>query len=506
MTAIYDVIRAAIESGADVEELDLDGEAGAPGEIRWAAGALDGVLSHHTSGGGDHAAAEALGAAIVSAATGRDDTTLLDLAADVNVSQIDAVLDDVRQYNLDPAAVERLGLRLATTAETPGAVKLGIGLLGRFGDGTHRDVLLTLGRHSEFTLYAAVALASGRDADDDLWQLARQVHGWGRIHLVERLADSPRADIREWILRSGFRNSVMNEYLAWYAATAGGLLGHLLVDEVDEELLLAAADILDALIQGGPARDMDDYADGAAATMAYLALISGDRGRDLAHLLTTDAIRRYTAAERDDRPWPPGWTPELRQACATACAQIIAAPYWPALVTAAIESDDEALAWKAGQASRILGISTMDTLMRQLRRRDDSEKWYDLMSQADESSIDAVLDLAGELLPLADIATGPTAALGIGPEFAPHESLDRVVGALPDWPGRGWKLIDAALRSPGVRLRNMAVRALGAWSHEQWTDTVRESVRQALAHEPDSDLRARMQALLAQHERAHDSR
>lgn len=46
----------------------------------------------------------------------------------------------------------------------------------------------------------------------------------------------------------------MNEYLAWQAATAGGLLGHLLVDEVDDELLLAAADILHALIEGARRR------------------------------------------------------------------------------------------------------------------------------------------------------------------------------------------------------------------------------------------------------------
>jgi hypothetical protein len=102
------------------------------------------------------------------------------------------------------------------------------------------------------------------------------------------------------------------------------------------------------------------------------------------------------------------------------------------------------------------------------------------------------------LLPLAGTATGPTSSLGIGPGFGPRQSLDFVVSALEEWPGRGWPLIEAALRSPGVRLRSVAVRALAAWSHDDWTDTVNASVHEALDREPESDLRARLEALLAQ--------
>jgi hypothetical protein len=99
---------------------------------------------------------------------------------------------------------------------------------------------------------------------------------------------------------------------------------------------------------------MDDYADGAAATMPYLTLIPAHEA-DLTHLLTTAAIRGCATAEGGDRPWPPGWTPELREACAEACEQVIATPRWRTLAAAGIDSQNDELAWKARQANRILG-------------------------------------------------------------------------------------------------------------------------------------------------------
>jgi len=69
--------------------------------------------------------------------------------------------------------------------------------------------------------------------------MAKHVTGWGRVHLVERLAKTEDAEIKEWLLREGFRNSVMYEYLAYIAATTGGLndaLHQLIQDPLDREV------------------------------------------------------------------------------------------------------------------------------------------------------------------------------------------------------------------------------------------------------------------------------
>jgi hypothetical protein len=125
----------------------------------------------------------------------------------------------------DPQAVRELGCWLATTAPDRGAVKVGLVLLGVAGVGEALQVVRVLGAHEEFTLYAAVAVGNGTDDPEaELWAMARKVEGWGRIHCVERLQHTTDPAIRDWILRTGFRNSVMDDYLALIAARTGGLL------------------------------------------------------------------------------------------------------------------------------------------------------------------------------------------------------------------------------------------------------------------------------------------
>ena len=104
-------------------------------------------------------------------------------------------------------------------------VKFGIAILGLFRQPADQELFQTLGRHDEFTLFCAVAIAnSSEDHDESLWTLARNVNGWGRIHVVERLARTENPAIKNWLLREGFRNSVMYEYLAatCQAAEAAG--------------------------------------------------------------------------------------------------------------------------------------------------------------------------------------------------------------------------------------------------------------------------------------------
>jgi hypothetical protein len=108
-----------------------------------------------------------------------------------------------------------------------------------------------------------------------------------------------------------------------------------------------------------------------------------------------------------------------------------------------------------------------------------------------------VLALAEELLPLAAIASGPADELGLRPQFSAHHALDFVVQALRDLPGRGWRLVRAALASPVVRNRNMAIQALAAWGRERWPVDAEDVLREALGREPRADVRAAIEETLA---------
>jgi hypothetical protein len=62
--------------------------------------------------------------------------------------------------------------------------------------------------------------------------------------------------------------------------------------------------------------------------------------------------------------------------------------------------------------------------------------------------IDRVVALAEQVLTLDAIATGPAREIGIGRAWASHRHLDFVLQDLRRWPGKGWPLIHAGMRSP----------------------------------------------------------
>jgi hypothetical protein len=75
--------------------------------------------------------------------------------------------------------------------------------------------------------------------------------------------------------------------------------------------------------------------------------------------------------------------------------------------------------------------------------------------------------------------------------------LDFVVQELRNYPGKGWNLIRTALRTPGIRTRNMGIRALEAWAPDSWPSDAKQLLEQCLATEPDEDVRTLLRTLLA---------
>jgi hypothetical protein len=168
--------------------------------------------------------------------------------------------------SLDRGRLLEIGRYFATRSPHRESVKFGISLIGLVGEQPDIDVLKILGKNEEFTLYVSSALNHvAPEPEQALWELAREVKGWGRIQTVERLKDTQNAAIRAWMLRDGFRNAVMDEYLACICARAGRLDEALNQQFVDDALLDGAADIIHALITGGPAEGIEEYAQSANA-------------------------------------------------------------------------------------------------------------------------------------------------------------------------------------------------------------------------------------------------
>jgi hypothetical protein len=476
------------------------------GPVRWMPGALDGVATHHLSGRvTDRQVVEEVGTAVRAALRRRGSERAYRrmyaaLRRHHALPVVRPLLERLAAAGVPAGRLRDLGVRLATTSAHREPVKYGIALVGAAGWPQDRDLLRVLGRHEEFTLFAAAALRAGGAGDEEVWRLARQVGGWGRIHLVERLRHTADPRIRDWILREGFRNAVMDEYLAHVAATTGGLVQALERPRPDDGLLVAACDIVVALLAGGPAEDVDDYAEGARAVRLLVDHLL-ERADRLEHFLAAHAVGRFLAEEtpawaaREQR----GWTPRLRADLAADCAEVVARPLWAPLAEAGLAADDPAVFHRADQVAQALGLDRFPAHWRRLLRLRSAATdadWHAVLDAATDDTLPRVLDLAERSLPLARIASGPADHPGLGPEYRAHQVLDVVLRELGRLPGRGWPLVAAGLRSPLTRNRTMAVEVLRAWGPRAWPDGARAALCRAHGEEPRADVRNRISALL----------
>lgn len=508
--AIYDAIVEHLDAAGRLSDPGLalpDESAVTSGELRWAAGAMDGAFGHH--GGADASGANTtaidIAGLLVKACerpTKRRLTRLYDaVKADSVMDYLDAMIERLVELQPDRSRLHDLGRWLATTSPDRGAVKVGIALLGLTGLDGDVGVVRALGAHEEFTLFAAVALTNGVESpENELWALAVAVDGWGRIHCVERLRTTTDPAICAWILRQGYKNSIMYEYLAYIAATTGGLLDALRDASPDREVLTAAGDILEALVVGGPAEDMADYEQGADAVEAYLGQMTS-RAETLADFQSVSTIAMFL--ERDDG-WDElaglGWTATRREAFERACERILADEAWAPRVYAGLDSDDGATYWRAEQAARRLGLDIFDIQVARIRRDPLGGGWFTAWQGADDVRAVYLAALASELLPLADIASGPGDAMGIGPEWRAHSALDWSLQELRHHPGVGADLVLAGLQSPVVRNRNMSLHALKEWPRGEWPPPALDLVRSLAVSDPHEQAREFAAEVLASYE------
>ncbi|MBA2542599.1 MAG: hypothetical protein H0V17_23350 [Deltaproteobacteria bacterium] len=473
------------------------------GAVKWAAGAMDGVFGHHGGGGSEKSRAKvlhrAIGVVLKDATPVKLGKLYEQLLQDGVLDTIDPLLElIVGDRDLDARRMEELAVWLATRAPDREPVKFAIAVLGVIRDEDHSDLIATLGRHEEFTLYAALALSNraGGDAERKLFELAQHVDGWGRIHIVKRLAGTSDPAIKTWMLREGFKNSIMYEYLAYTCATVGGLRGELERESVDPAVLAGAGDIIQALIAGGPAQDMDDYADGAVVVERYLHHLGSDP-KEVGQLIAANSIQRFLD---DTSDWKAretrGWTPTVRTSLRERIVAIRALPQWKERVTAGLASKDPNTFGQADEAAKALGIDTWGHHFARLESG-DGDGWYFVMRTDDPGRIDRVISLAERLIPLDKISTGPAEETGLGREWADHSHLDFVLQDLRRFPGKGWPLIRTGIRSPVIRNRHMALRALSAWGKARWPSTAEALLTSTLKDEPTKEVRDEIDLVLA---------
>lgn len=461
-----------------------------PGEkIRWAAGAQDGVFSHHGGVEPDVERAKRIAREVMRAASRDDDAArarLYALVIDKLVQNLlDLVGEELVAQNADARAVAALGRRLAENAAHREPAKLGLYLLGLGGTQDDLPLLRLFARHDEFTKFAAVSAASlVPDPIDEWLEMAKHVDGWGKIALVERIVvedGGERAYVRDWLLRHGCRNSVMDEYLAYGCAMEGRLHEALAAESIDEELLRGASQIVMALLrEDGPAAGIGDYEHAEDDVMALLRHLAAHPS--FASQATAGDILAWIERAEERAP---AFRDAVRERCRAILATLTHAELRQRLL-----GGDRVENWWAWKVAPLAGVDLWDDAFTLLEREPlESSHYYRLLTTDDPLRARRVMAFAEDHLPLDAIAAGPAEELGLGPAFAAHACLDQVLFRMKKGDLFSPRLVLAALRSPVVRNRAVAAAAIEARLSRGVPPEVLDAVRAAEAVEPHEKTR-----------------
>jgi len=488
------------EGGYSLPDENLDGS-----KLRWAPGAMDGVMTHHSANSADEETVRRLAGQV---ATYSREPTAENKAAvyrtiveEKAVALIDPVIEAlVNDEGINHERLYELAHSFVTESSDREPLKFGIAILGLYRIPENEEIFQTLGRHDEFTLFCVVAISNiVENVEQSLWALGRNATGWGRIHVVERLAPIVSdSAIRQWLLRQGYRNDVMYEYLAVTCARAGGLLDALNNERADRELLTSAGEIIQAMIAGGPVEGIDHYEEGRPVIESFVRQMESS-AETIDDFLHVTSVKGYL--DDDESTWAQrfeaGWTGDLRDRLRSRCDSILRRPDWSDRVQTGLTSQDESAFARASQAASALGIDTWDIHWKRLVENPIAPaRWQPVTAQCDADRIGRTIEFAESHLDLSRIATGVADEMGLGPGFARHSCLDNILQELPRFPGQGATLIQTGLKSPVVRNRNLAVAALAAWPRADWPQGFEQLLEETARQEPNEGVRERIRKVL----------
>lgn len=506
--ALYEVIRGWHGSSSP----DLPDEApGDAGQIRFAPGAWDGILGHHVSGLDEQEEArliDRLIAALYRLIDRDDDASRVHLyellRGESLIRHIDLFLRELaEQDKVGPAQVRPHALWLVRHAAHRNPLKFGLALLGVSGSPDDLDDLRTLASHDEFTLYAAVAAANlVEDPVLEWWSMARNVNGWGKVHLVERLCQRAEDNepLRAWLVRHGAANEVMPEYLALDCAQAGGLAEQLATPDPDDELIDGASVIVVALLSPyTPGGTIDGYAEAVEAIQSLMDHLEHSCD-SLARLSVVHQLSVWLVGSEDD--WEDraenGWTEAIREELSDQAQRILDRPHWRKTIREAFADDDARrnLAWDLSVA---LGIDLWEDAFAQLKRKPDDAWLYSILGVGDDlDRLRRVVSFAERAVSWATLATGPADLLGIGPGFGLHACLDALLQHMQRPGVFSVPIAAAALRSPVVRNRHLVAAALEAHLGQLHQPAIRDALARTFDDEVNEELRQKWQTLIEQ--------
>jgi len=249
--SIFELIEISIQPNGELPE-DFKLPPKDPNGVPWADGALDGVYIYHTVGNEEDI--EPLKNIVFQISEGKFEEAQnnLENLDFFMISRRDPLLNwiikEQKQINIDNLC--EFTISQLSTSKNIEVIKFCLCVLEIIKLETEKDTIekvKILALSDEFTLYCLNILKNLKNSNEEIFEIAKKVKGWGRIYSIKYLKVT-NDEIKEWILEEGCHNYIIPAYTAYTCAKKINLVEILNEDKISSKKFNDISYLMNALL------------------------------------------------------------------------------------------------------------------------------------------------------------------------------------------------------------------------------------------------------------------
>lgn len=447
--SLYAYIQKNMVEGALPKEFSLPSTA-PDNEIRFADGAQDGIAIYHMADADITAESlKLLEELMHDISDGNYEGAQEKLEEFIQQNTPIAAIDEFEEFIMrntswiDPARLHQFGMDCIMSDQVD-VVKYGLEIIEVFSepDEALKEIIRTLGLCDEFTIFSVFNMLRWSNANDEVFAIAKKVHGWGRIHAIERL--EPTSDeIKKWLLEEGIINDILPEYSALEVYQKADVRT-LLTSQLTQDRLCLVAKIVNTLLDEGPVYGISAIKDADAMLLDFLSQVKQFKP----DLTLYETVYQIQLAERSD------------EVC-KACQELLQTKEAKEAIT------DWTQKGEALDIAKNVGIDFLESLY-QCIEQDFGSYWHKCEYLFQEDAYrEKVVELFRQQVSQIHRTDQSEVRVGFGKEYEDDRRLMYLIQQLDEYPLCGADLVACALQSPIVGNRNMALRVLHSWCEKR---------------------------------------
>lgn len=478
--SIYKLIKSSIQSNGSLPENfslpqeETDG-------ISWADGAMDGVFLYHTAR--NEGSIEPLKDIIFQISEGKFEE------ADNNLNNLNFSMVSIKipllkwifqeRENINADNLYKFAISQLTTSKNKECIKFSLSVLSLIGvenDAETLEKIKILALSDEFTLYCLNIIEHLENSNNEIFEIAKKVKGWGRIHSIPYL-EVTNNEIKEWILEKGCHNEVVPSYTALTCAKKINLLEILNEENISNKRFNNISYLVAALLDEGAATGISALENKEVLIEKYL-----EKAKDLSSseddYHTVMMIKEYIEDSED-----------INNDFIKTCDEIMTSEKTENKIKELMEEGS------SYDIAKYIKIDTDEYALKYLK--DNLLKNPYIMNYiSKKENVEKLVLSLEKTLPLEKMKGLPTDKINfINNKFT---ALNVVVRTLENFKGIGENLIICALISPYVNVRHGAVNTLKKWKEKGYVfpNELIENIKNLEKIEVDTDLKEKLEKLL----------